>query len=291
MGLKQKRETLPTRTHFIISSLSVSTATVITHNIDVVKVHMQMESASTASSREAFSFIRFLSYYPKLHKAYGHKAFYSGMGAALFRSMTYGGARIGFYEPIRSKIKIFPNSINVLTASLMSGCFASLLGNPFEVIKVRMQSKMSMYANMLVAAHSILTNEGIWMFWRGLIPSMIRSSLLTASQIGPYSFSKHQIEKHVNVNDVSLHLISSLIAGIISTTVTSPADVIKTRVMNQHKVKRIYLMQFSQQMLKKEGFMSLFRGWMANYVRLGPQTTAIFVFYEQYCKLFNVDGF
>merc|ERR1712228_956502 len=120
-------------------------------------------------------------------------AFYSGIGAALFRSMTYGGARIGFFEPIRLKFKIFPSSINVLIASLLSGCLASFIGNPFEVIKVRMQSQINLYPNMLIAVQSIYSNEGILRFSRGLIPSMIRSSLLTAAQIGPYSWSKHKI--------------------------------------------------------------------------------------------------
>merc|ERR1712129_53514 len=102
--------------------------------------------------------------------------------------------------------------------------------------------------------------------------------------------SKQQIEQRIRMNDASLHLVSSLIAGIVSTTVTSPADVIKTRVMNQDKNMRIDLRQFGQNMLKNEGCVSLFRGWMANYIRLGPQTTAIFVFYEQYCKAFSIQG-
>lgn len=122
---------------------------------------------------------------------------------------------------------------------------------------------------------------------------MTRSSILTASQIGPYSWSKGQVINMTGLHDESIitHLFASLFAGIVSTTVTSPADVIKTRVMNEYKNNRIDLMQFGKNMMKLEGGMSLFRGWMANYIRLGPQTTAIFLAYEQFCNIFNVDGF
>merc|ERR1712228_10302 len=141
---------------------------------------------------------------------------------------------------------------------------------------------------------SIANQEGLLRFWRGLIPSMIRSSLLTASQIGPYSWSKRMIAKQMGYQDdnetVVLQMSASLVAGIVSTTVTSPADVIKTRVMNQYRNQRINLLQFGKDMIVKESPMSLFRGWTANYIRLGPQTTAIFLAYEQYCKLFNVDS-
>ena len=295
MGLKRKRENVSTFTHFYISSLSVSTATIITHPIDVVKVWMQMETKSNAT-KEAFSLSRFISYYPKIYSIHGIRGFYSGIGAALARAMSYGGARLGLYEPLYTNLAYFdilPQSMNVLTASLLSGCLASFVGNPFEVIKVRMQSDVNKYPNLMVAMHDIITNEGVWRFWRGLIPSMTRSSLLTASQIGPYSWSKGQIGLLMGMNDesVMLHLAASLFAGIVSTTVTSPADVIKTRVMNEYKQGRIDLMRFGREMLKSEGGMSLFRGWMANYIRLGPQTTAIFVAYEQFCSLFNVDGF
>lgn len=35
------------------------------------------------------------------------------------------------------------------------------------------------------------------------------------------------------------------------------------------------------EILKQDGFLGLFKGWTANYVRLGPQTTITFVVLEQ----------
>ena len=40
-------------------------------------------------------------------------------------------------------------------------------------------------------------------------------------------------------------------------------------------------MQCAKDIIKQEGVRGLFRGWTANYARLGPQTTVIFVVMEQ----------
>ena len=37
----------------------------------------------------------------------------------------------------------------------------------------------------------------------------------------------------------------------------------------------------AKEIIKTEGMRGLFKGWTANYARLGPQTTVIFVVMEQ----------
>ena len=40
-------------------------------------------------------------------------------------------------------------------------------------------------------------------------------------------------------------------------------------------------MHCMRDIIKQEGMRGLFKGWTANYARLGPQTTVIFVVMEQ----------
>ena len=44
-------------------------------------------------------------------------------------------------------------------------------------------------------------------------------------------------------------------------------------------------LQCAQDIVKREGARGLLRGWTAQYVRLGPQTTVIFVVMEELRKL------
>lgn len=48
--------------------------------------------------------------------------------------------------------------------------------------------------------------------------------------------------------------------------------------------------QCATDIIKHEGARGLFKGWTANYVRLGPQTTVIFVVMEQLRRATGLDS-
>jgi dicarboxylate transporter 10 len=103
-------------------------------------------------------------------------------------------------------------------------------------------------------------------------------------------------------DDIYTHFTSSLMAGLVATTVASPMDVVKTRMMNNSdssspqssststlnnssnqalRRQRTGLIQMVGRMVREEGLTSLFKGWVPAYSRLGPQTILTFVFLEQ----------
>ena len=49
-------------------------------------------------------------------------------------------------------------------------------------------------------------------------------------------------------------------------------------------------LQCAGDIIKHEGMRGLFKGWTANYVRLGPQTTVIFVIMEQLRKATGLES-
>ena len=71
------------------------------------------------------------------------------------------------------------------------------------------------------------------------------------------------------------HLGASMISGLVATTVTAPVDVLKTK-MQAATVDRT-VAEHCLAIAQKEGMGGFFKGWMANYMRLGPQTTLIFL--------------
>lgn len=70
--------------------------------------------------------------------------------------------------------------------------------------------------------------------------------------------------------------------GLVATTVCSPVDVIKTRIMSAStSERRLSSMTIMSQMYKMEGIRSFFKGWTPAFIRLGPQTIITFVVLEQ----------
>ena len=69
---------------------------------------------------------------------------------------------------------------------------------------------------------------------RGVVPTMQRGALLTATQLGTYDQVKHAIlDLGVLREGTMLHFSSGCIAGLAVALVTSPVDTVRTRLMNQ----------------------------------------------------------
>jgi len=71
-----------------------------------------------------------------------------------------------------------------------------------------------------------------------------------------------------------LHVAASALAGTVATTVCSPADVIKARVMNANGTQGNLIAKLTKT-LKKEGLGFLFRGWTPAWIRLSPNVSCL----------------
>ncbi|KAL2900518.1 Mitochondrial substrate carrier family protein ucpB [Bienertia sinuspersici] len=169
----------------------------------------------------------------------GFNGLYLGLTPALTRSVLYGGLRLGLYEPSKFVCEMAFGSTNTLlkiVAGGFAGSFATVLTNPAEVLKVCLQMNSGTKVGAISQMHKIVSEEGITALWKGVGPAMARAAALTASQMATYDESKQVLTRWTSLEEgFSLHLMSSTVAGIASTLVTSPMDMIKTRLMLQRK--------------------------------------------------------
>lgn len=77
---------------------------------------------------------------------------------------------------------------------------------------------------------------------------------------------------------LSAHVGAAMVAGLATTTVSTPADVVKSVVM--HSKERLHPMHCVRRIVEQEGLKGLMRGWTANYARLGPHTLITVVAFE-----------
>jgi Zn-dependent protease len=88
---------------------------------------------------------------------------------------------------------------------------------------------------------TVYNSFGITGFYKGVQANVFRAMILTAAQLGTYDHIKHTILRLKLLSDgPSCHFASSICAGIVMATATSPVDIIKTRLMNQPTGKRYY---------------------------------------------------
>lgn len=110
--------------------------------------------------------------------------------------------------------------------------------------------------------------EGVSSLFRGVWPNVLRASLMTASQLATYDQAKSLILNYSPLEDgLIVHFGASLLSGLVATTICSPVDVIKTRVMSSSEKKGI--LRILKETTKKEGLSWAFRGWVPSFIRLG----------------------
>ncbi|THH30184.1 hypothetical protein EUX98_g4008 [Antrodiella citrinella] len=228
----------------------------------------------------------------------GFRSLYTGLSASIFRQMTYSLVRLGSYENIKATITENgpASSGKLLLAAMLAGALGGIAGNPADILLVRMTSDITRppeqqyrYSNALHGLISLIKSEGIQGLMRGLGTNTTRAVLMNGSQVGSYDFFKtNLLARPIPLLNYQLrdnlycHVISSVLAGTVATTVCAPADVLRSRVMSASG--NASLVEITREALQKEGPRFLFKGWTPAFIRLAPNTVLMFVFYEQLKK-------
>ena len=113
---------------------------------------------------------------------------------------------------------------------------------------------------------------------------------MTASQLASYDTFKRICIDDIGMSDnLATYFTASFMAGFVATTICSPVDVIKTRIMSASPAesKGHNLIELLRDVFRKEGVKWMFRGWTPSFIRLGPQTIATFLFLEQHKKVYR----
>lgn len=226
-------------------------------------------------------------------KSDGVSGLYRGLSASLLRQITYSTTRFGVYEELktRSRNPTFPTLIAIASAS---GFLGGIAGNPADVLNVRMQHDAALpveqrrnYNNAIDGLIRMTREEGWRALFRGVWPNSMRAVLMTASQLASYDGFKRVLISHTPLEDnLTTHFSASFLAGFVATTVCSPVDVIKTRIMSSHGESKS-LAKLLADVYRLEGVGWAFRGWVPSFIRLGPHTIATFLFLEQHKKIYR----
>ncbi|KAH9855452.1 mitochondrial carrier [Lenzites betulinus] len=265
---------------FWLGGVAATIAASITHPLDLTKVRLQ----ATGDKRMIES-VR------KTVRTAGVLGLFDGISGTWLRQMTYSICRFWAYDESKKLIGANEKSPawQLALAGGMAGGIAGVVGNPGEIIMVRMQGdfakppeKRLNYKNCLSGLYRMIREEGVSSLGRGVGPNVFRSILMNASQLASYDFFKAELLKSGYFDDnIYLHTTASFAAGTVATTVCSPADVLKSRIMSASGAEGRSTMQMIRTSMRNEGAMFMFKGWLPAWTRLQPTTMLIFITLEQ----------
>ncbi|XP_043679952.1 mitochondrial 2-oxoglutarate/malate carrier protein-like isoform X1 [Vespula pensylvanica] len=282
---------IPNSVKFAIGGLSGMGATFFVQPLDLIKNRMQLSGQKTTTFAVATSIL----------KNEGILAFYNGLSAGLLRQATYTTVRLGVYTWLfeAASKEGQPKFIVKAALGMIAGCIGSFVGTPAELTLIRMTADGRLppdqrrnYKNVFDAIFRIVKEEGLFTLWRGAVPTMGRAMVVNAAQLASYSQAKQMLlETGRFKENITLHLICSMISGIVTTIASMPVDIAKTRIQNMKiidgKPEYTGALDVFNKIITKEGPFALWKGFLPYYARLGPHTVLTFIFLEQLNKTYR----
>ncbi|XP_047042183.1 mitochondrial uncoupling protein Bmcp [Helicoverpa zea] len=281
---------------FIYGGLASIVAEFGTFPIDTTKTRLQIQGQKIDPRHVELRYTGMVDCFVKTSQQEGVKALYCGIWPAVLRQATYGTIKFGTYYSLKSWIaanRADGGSIEHLPTNTFCAAFAgglsSAIANPTDVLKVRMQVGDEK-RGLVRCFGEIYRLEGLRGLWRGVGATSQRAGVIAAVELPAYDACKKRLTPALGDSPLN-HFASSLIASLGSAVASTPLDVIRTRLMNQKKLKgqvvksteTIYkgTIDCFLQTVRNEGFLALYKGFVPTWLRMGPWNIIFFLTYEQ----------
>ncbi|KAL7773417.1 hypothetical protein CFE70_003381 [Pyrenophora teres f. teres 0-1] len=218
-----------------------------------------------------------------------HYPFWFGGSAACFATLFTHPLDLDRMTTANSK----PSFFTLVGMASVSGFLGGIAGNPGDILNVRMQHDAALpkdkrrgYKNAVDGIIRMSREEGVASLWKGVWPNSSRAVLMTVGQLATYDGFKRVLLNYTPLkDDLSTHFTASFLAGFVATTICSPVDVIKTKVMSSSE--SVGLMKIITDTMRAEGLRWMFKGWVPSFIRVGPHTVLTFLFLEQHKKVYR----
>uniref|UniRef100_A0A7S2IAM9 Mitochondrial carrier protein n=2 Tax=Helicotheca tamesis TaxID=374047 RepID=A0A7S2IAM9_9STRA len=181
-------------------------------------------------------------------------------------------------------------------SATVGSVFCCYTGQPFDTVKVRMQTNPELYSGIFKTATTTMSEEGIRAFWKGAVPTAMGMAAENAMAFGVNEALKrafpdpnkgqldHNGEQHRP--DLLRPFLMGAITGCCSALVLLPSEVVKAKTQVAVGTE-VSSNDIFKRMVKKQGYRSLFCGLDAQLMRDGPFYAFFFGSYEMSCYLFR----
>ena len=217
-----------------------------------------------------------------------------GLLAGMSYQLIMNGTRLGLHGPVKalfgaSDPQAAMFTLRSMAAGVVTGGIGALLGSPFQLLKVRMQTK----GNTVTAVGQQHDVAGVWKGLtdlarggvKGLVEGagagIVRVMVGSAVQLGTYDTVKHHIMGELALPPgFMVYTASSLVSGAAVTACMAPFDLVSTRIYNAPPHRYTGITDAAVKTVRAEGVRGLYKGAWALYLRLAPHSVITLVTFE-----------
>lgn len=176
-------------------------------------------------------------------------------------------------------------------AGSIGGIAQLLVGQPFDIVKVRMQNQSlanPIYKNAMHCVRSIAANEGYMAFYKGTLAPLSGIAFCTSIQFGLNELTKNFIPDSLGMKK---YIICGALAGFGNSLVSTPVEHMRIRIQNQNNVldpRQKYTGSYDAfaKIYSQYGVKGIYRGFSATMLRDVVAFAIFFGLYESMKRWF-----
>lgn len=285
---------------YFIGGCATATAGLFTNPLDLVKTRFQLQGELKSRGAYEVKYKNVLDAFIKIARHEGIVGLQKGLVSAITYQLAMNSTRLGTYQTILNS-NFTKNSCGeqefwrLAAAGAFSGCVGSIVGNPFFLAKVQMQSsadpsiavgfqhKHTGLRQALLTAYR--SSGGLT---QGLTSAMVRVSVGSATQLASFTRIKQFfVDREVSQSEFGNVCMASICSSVLVTFTMTPFDVVSTRMFNQkHGLYYNGWWDCMQKLFRHEGMLGFYKGTVAHFFRIGPHTILTLTIWDRYRKWF-----
>ncbi len=166
----------------------------------------------------------------------------------------------------------------------VAGIVCVLSGQPFDIVKLRMQTQPMVYKNAISCVYTTLHNEGILAFYKGAASPLMGLCFSISIQFGSNELAKNYLtakNKSKGINNLSPTdcIKAGVFAGACGSVVVSPVELMIVKLQASYSNYRGTFDCFTST-VRKQGIRGLYQGFCATAIRDIPANGIYFGMHE-----------
>ncbi|XP_058534638.1 mitochondrial glycine transporter isoform X2 [Ochotona princeps] len=267
---------------FLCGSISGTCSTLLFQPLDLLKTRLQTLQPAEHGSRRVGMLAMFL----KVVRTESPLGLWKGMSPSIVRCVPGMGIYFGTFYSLKQYFLRGhpPTALESVLLGVGSRSIAGVCMSPITVIKTRYESGRYGYESMFTALQSIYRSEGHRGLFSGLTATLLRDAPFSGIYLMFYNQTKSLVPQGMDQLDAAITPVVNfgcgIIAGILASLVTQPADVIKTH-MQLSPMKFQWIGQAVTLIFKDYGLRGFFQGGVPRALRRTLMAAMAWTVYEE----------
>ncbi|XP_041328015.1 mitochondrial 2-oxodicarboxylate carrier isoform X1 [Pyrgilauda ruficollis] len=286
---RQPRGFLQEASHQVVAGGSAGLVEIcLMHPLDVVKTRFQIQRGKT----DPTSYKSLGDCFRTIFQREGFLGFYKGILPPVLAETPKRAVKFFTFEQYKKLLGYasLPPGLAFAVAGLGSGLTEAVVVNPFEVVKVTLQTNQNAFTEQpssFVQAQQIIKTGGLGFqgLNKGLTATLGRHGVFNMVYFGFYFNVKSILPVNKDPNLEFLRKFGiGLVSGTIASIINIPFDVAKSRIQGPQpvpgEIKYRTCFKTMATVYKEEGFLALYKGLLPKIMRLGPGGAVMLLVYE-----------